>query len=233
MTADPPPDRCGTELGYQDHLAGVPFPEDNGGDPCGCRRAHAAKRADYRRRRYLNHSPLSVDATGTRRRLQALAAVGWSLAEQSRRLGWHESTAHRVASRQWVWVETAEKVRGLYDELAMTPGTNRRARNDAARKGWPPPLAWSDEEIDDPDATPAVPVDDGGLDELAVEHVIDGATMRLTGPELLAAAIVLNGRGHDYALIAARCRSDVATVRRVLNTAQQRAIREAAKRRAA
>jgi hypothetical protein len=140
--------RCGTELGYQDHLR-------EGSPKCTpCRQAHSATRADYPRRRYLNHAPLSVDATGTRRRIQALAAIGWSMGEQSRRLGWHESMAHSLTKRRWVIPGTAAKVAALYDELSMTPGTNLRARNEAARKGWAVPLAWDDDEIDDPAARP-------------------------------------------------------------------------------
>lgn len=140
--------RCGRETGYQDHIRSRTT-------PCApCRRAHADKRADYRRRRYLNHAPLSVDATGTRRRIQALAAIGWSLAEQSRRLGMERSAAHAMTTRAWVTVETAAKVAALYDELAMTPGTSTRARCDARRRGWPVPLAWDEEDLDDPAATP-------------------------------------------------------------------------------
>lgn len=144
--------RCGQEIGYQDHVR-------NRTPKCApCRRAHADKRADYRRRRYLHHAPLSVDATGTRRRIQALAAIGWSLAEQSRRLGMHVSAAHSMTTRAWVTVATAAKVAALYDELSMIPGSNNRARADAQRKGWVSPLAWDEEDLDDPAAKPAAHV---------------------------------------------------------------------------
>jgi hypothetical protein len=50
---------------------------------------------------------------------------------------------------------TAGQVARVYDELAMTPGPSTRARDAAARRGWVPPLAWDDDEIDDPQARPA------------------------------------------------------------------------------
>jgi hypothetical protein len=58
---------------------------------------------------------------------------------------------------------TARAVCALYDELWDQPppeGTHRdkiaasRARNRAAAHGWPPPLAWDDDTIDDPDVVP-------------------------------------------------------------------------------
>ncbi len=209
----PPPDRCGTELGYMIHVR-------QGTPKCvACKRAHAERRAAYRRRRYLNHAPLSVDATGTRRRLQALAAIGWSLAEQSRRLGWHDSTAHSVAARKWVWIETAEKVRALYDELAMTPGTNKRASNDAARKGWPPPLAWSDEELDDPNATPATLEHTNELDEVAVQRAMGGGRVTLSQAERAEAVRRLTALGLSATEVAARMSITTRTVTRLRKSA--------------
>lgn len=42
----------GTEKGYIYHIRrGVPFPEDEGDDPCGCRKAHAAHHLNRRRLR--------------------------------------------------------------------------------------------------------------------------------------------------------------------------------------
>jgi hypothetical protein len=77
-----------------------------------------------------------VDATGTRRRVQALA--------------------RRLAGGQ-VPPDFADRVRRLYDQLwNVTPVglAADRARAAARRFGWVSPLAWDDHEIDVPAATP-------------------------------------------------------------------------------
>lgn len=106
-----------------------------------------------------------VDATGTRRRLQALAVLGWSQPRLAARLG--IATDHLsciVRGRiERVKSSTAAAARDLYDELWNTPPTGlnpvensaiRRARNAAVARGWAPPMAWDDDSIDDPGAEP-------------------------------------------------------------------------------
>lgn len=108
---------------------------------------------------------LTIDGTGTRRRLQALVADGWSMSELARRLNVLPSNLHTtVHGRKEVTVATATKAAALYDQLwdSTPPPSGRhgsvpaRARAYASRKGWVPPLAWDDETIDNPDATPHV-----------------------------------------------------------------------------
>lgn len=104
-----------------------------------------------------------VDATGTRRRLQALIAVGWSGSKLADRLGLTVSNFWAALDCAQVTARRARAVRALYDEMwdqAPPEGDHRsriaasRARNMAARRGWPPPLAWDDERIGDPTAVP-------------------------------------------------------------------------------
>lgn len=97
-----------------------------------------------------------VPSVGTRRRLQALVAIGYSRSELCRRLGVQVSNGHRLFldSHLVVNASTARAVAGLFDELQMKPGSCTRAVNDARRKGWPPPMAWDEDRIDDPAATP-------------------------------------------------------------------------------
>lgn len=97
-----------------------------------------------------------IDAAGTRRRIQALACLGWSLGEQARLIGWTTQNYCALQKRDQVNVGTARIVRDLYDRLSMTPapeGRNgvARARNEAARKGFLPPLAWDEDLLDLPD----------------------------------------------------------------------------------
>lgn len=101
-----------------------------------------------------------IDPSGTRRRLQALAAIGYSIPAQAARMGRAATNVYRLMSQQSVTVASARQVRDLYDELSMRPPEEtpyvRRARNGAARHGWLPPLAWDDDLIDLPDSLLAV-----------------------------------------------------------------------------
>lgn len=94
-----------------------------------------------------------VDATGTRRRLQALATLGWSRAELARRAGLAPG-ALRITGRR-VHATTAEVVGQLYDALCMRPGPSPRAAARAHRQGCAPPLAWEGRDIDNPRHRPA------------------------------------------------------------------------------
>lgn len=104
-----------------------------------------------------------VDAAGTRRRLHALAAMGWSLAKLAGRLGVHRGNLGKTLACEQVTAGTARAVRALYDGLwnqAPPEDTHAdkvaasRIRNLARTRGWAPPLAWDDESIDDPAARP-------------------------------------------------------------------------------
>lgn len=89
-----------------------------------------------------------VPALGTLRRVQALVAIGWTIAELARRLDIPRLRLDRLDERSHVQAQTARAVDALFRELCMTPGPSNRARRAAERKGWPPPLAWDD--IDNP-----------------------------------------------------------------------------------
>jgi hypothetical protein len=119
-----------------------------------------------------------ADATGTSRRLQALVAIGYSISDLSRGLGYKnmqqvwEWTRHR----QPTLAETsAERVSALYERLSGTPGPSTRARNDARRNEWLPPLAWEDTDIDDPAAEGDVGGDGADIvDPVAIQLALAG-----------------------------------------------------------
>jgi transcriptional regulator with XRE-family HTH domain len=135
-----------------------------------------------------------VDGTGTRRRLQALVAAGWSQAKVAERLGMTGTNLGRVINHSdLVQASTARAVRDLYDQMwdAAPPEEEwrdriaaSRARSHARRNGWMPPLAWDDESIDDPAAWANVNTEPGegpDLDEIAVERLIAGDDWRAIG----------------------------------------------------
>jgi AcrR family transcriptional regulator len=101
------------------------------------------------------------DATGARRRLQALIALGHPVASLARRLG---IAPRRVSSLVYETTATVTPcvhaaVCGLYDQLWDVPPSERTlaerkaaaaARALAANWGWPTPMGLDDDQIDDP-----------------------------------------------------------------------------------
>ena len=96
------------------------------------------------------HGPI----VGATRRLQALGAMGWSMMAVADETGLHFVTLACVqrGAQKRIGAQLNRGITDVHDRLHMTPGPSVRARNDAHRNGWAPPLAWDD--IDDPDETP-------------------------------------------------------------------------------
>lgn len=108
----------------------------------------------------------SVDATGARRRLQALSCIGYGGQHVADLLGMtiESVCAITAGSRPRVFVSTADAVKRLHDQLWDTPpmATTKgdriaigQARGRARRNHWAPSAAWNDETIDNPKARPA------------------------------------------------------------------------------
>lgn len=131
---------------------------------------------------------VAVDGTGTRRRLQALTAIGWSQVQLGRELGLTQTRVYQLLSQDRVGAGTALTVRALYNRLWDTPpspanrfetGAITRARRYAEAHGWCPPMAWDDETIDDPDAAP-----DLGAPSTAAFDVDEYLRLRVEGVSL-------------------------------------------------
>lgn len=104
-----------------------------------------------------------TSSTGTRRRLQALVHQGWSIARLAQQLDANRQRLDRILHDGETTVATHRAVVELYDRLwdqappqhdQRTRIAYSRARRYASDRGWVGPLAWDDETIDDPDATP-------------------------------------------------------------------------------
>lgn len=115
-----------------------------------------------------------------RRKLRALARIGWSCDELTRRLQesgfavgintlWAIRKGHTGLIHTWL----ANEISNLYQRLEMTPGPSRQTVRIAVRDKWPGGLAWDD--IDDANEKPSV-VDAAvvGYDESRVERRIAG-----------------------------------------------------------
>jgi hypothetical protein len=100
-----------------------------------------------------------VDATGTRRRVQAACRAGHSIAAQSRRLGWSAATMRSWLTAAAVHVDIVDAVAILFPTLISQPGGDTAAAEIAASKGWVEARYFSATNIDDPAYDPFAIVD--------------------------------------------------------------------------
>jgi hypothetical protein len=200
---------CGTVHGYRHY---------------GCRCLAARRANSIEHQRYLmrraHEGMLLVDATGSRRRIQALAALGWPYRRIAEVGGFESAQVYTLTRATVVHKDTAAKVAAVYDRLSMQvprpSSSTTRARKAAARKGWLPPLAWDDETIDDPAAEPAMAESEDIVDEVAVQRALSGDRPdTLHRAELIETIHVAHSRGLDDRQIAARLGMKPTTVQRI------------------
>ncbi|MDJ0466095.1 hypothetical protein [Streptomyces sp. H27-C3] len=115
-----------------------------------------------------------IDPTGTRRRVEALGALGWPRQAMADALGHHKNRFYTALASERVSARFARKVADLYDrwwdqkpaDHGVAAWVAERARRVAAEQQWPSPLAWDDASLDDPSAVPVwdavVPAAEGG-----------------------------------------------------------------------
>lgn len=110
-----------------------------------------------------------VPATGSRRRLQALALRGFSLLQMSQAMGhdtcnqvWRVARGVREGKADYVYASTREGVAAIYTKLLDVDPLDiggdamsvSRAQSAARRHGYAPAECWDDDTIDDPSAFP-------------------------------------------------------------------------------
>lgn len=122
-----------------------------------------------------------VPKVGAVRRIRALQAIGHCARDIAEATTLTEREVYLVVNQAGRWITQArwEAVAQAYDRLSMTPGRSVKARSIAAAAGYPPPLAWDDDAIDDVHATPtgiSAEAGDGvgDVDEVAVQAVMSG-----------------------------------------------------------
>ena len=161
-----------------------------------------------------------VNGRGTRRRLQALAAIGWNHHEIARRLGYPRWKVNKALEGAYVDIRVHDDIAALYDELwDQQPPTHTRAQRVgrsyaltvARRHGWLPPLAW-----DDIDTDPAPPTagQEPLLDAIAIELALAGQNVRLTRDERLEATRRGTERGLSLTQLSDLLGVDVRTIDR-------------------
>jgi hypothetical protein len=101
------------------------------------------------------------DGTGTRRRLRALAVMGWPSTAIARRLGVTREHVNDLTNRDGgVQTRTVKRIREVYLQLwnirpedhGVLPYVARQTRERATAKGWHPAAVWDD--IDNPAEEP-------------------------------------------------------------------------------
>jgi hypothetical protein len=116
---------------------------------CRCPAAKEDKRLYHKRIREGRHLPRRVDSTITRRKIRALAALGWPMTDLAKRMQIDARNVSYFATApdtQPVFRSSAEKIAALYMELRDLPGPNEECKRRAARKGWVAPYGWDDIE---------------------------------------------------------------------------------------
>lgn len=126
----------------------------------------------------------TVDATGTRRRVQALMWMGWSTVDIAARSGLPVGQVRVLSGRTTVTDRTAAAITDVYRQLADVPGPSRNVAGKARAYGYLPPAAWDDVDSD-PEPPAAEPIEDGYVDHVAVQKCLDGRYdgQRLTDTE--------------------------------------------------
>lgn len=146
------------------------------------------------------HDSARIDATGTRRRCQAMQARGFPLAAIAGQAGVFPRHFQKSVSCDKVTARLARLVRDVYGlwwsadpgDYGVKAWVADRTRRDADRRGWHGPLAWDDDTIDDPQARPYVPSDEDELDEdfvdpVAVQQFVAGRLSTVRDAEFLDA----------------------------------------------
>lgn len=102
------------------------------------------------------HDPYLLPALGTTRRLRALGAMGWTLQSIAGHVPLTTKTLSLLmaGAQPYVTRDAAEHIARAYDHLCMRHGPSEQSRIVARRRGWAPPLAWDEDELDDPNAEP-------------------------------------------------------------------------------
>ena len=187
---------------------------------CRCESCRAARRVrtEYERNtRAVTGHNVWVPATGTMRRLQALAVAGWSTDMVAARCGAHPRHLAKIRGGEMthVRIRTALRVERVARELVMQPRTDRAAKITkfrAAANGWVPAFAW---DSIDTDPSPAIPDPDAGVDEIRVLWACEGKHVKLTTAERRECVRILHGRRWSDTKIADQLHCTDRTVLRI------------------
>lgn len=142
----------------------------------GCRCSEARESRRVYSKRWRNGKTLKLEATGSRRRLQAVCFMGWSVDYIYDNFNLAHSVQQNILSgkTQIILQSTYDSIILIYDKLSMQLGPSKQTREKAIQKGWHSCLAWDEETIDDPSEEPNLGNGEPVLDEILIEKITLG-----------------------------------------------------------
>jgi len=145
---------------------------------CRCPVCTEAWRLYSKRYREGRLEPSYVDATGTRRRVRGLMALGWTRQHIAESAGLHVETINALATGRSAvtFASTNRAIREVADRLGSKRCPSGITRSRAERAGYLPLLAWDEDTIGDPLAEPHIGGElDAPPDEVAIMRAIHAA----------------------------------------------------------
>ncbi|WAY18432.1 hypothetical protein OF855_24660 [Mycolicibacterium fortuitum] len=97
-----------------------------------------------------------VPVIGSQRRIRALMAIGYTQAHiaQECGLGTGRAVSSVLNARTYLSARVAKGIADAFDRLHMTTGPSELIAKRARMWGWPLPLQWDEDALDNPDAAP-------------------------------------------------------------------------------
>lgn len=138
-----------------------------------------------------------IPGVGTRRRLQALAAIGWPSSVIAERVDRTRGHIAAIRSAEMVTVRVAKEIAQLYQRMYYVrpqPATTderiavTHTLRWSARMLWVPPVAWTEATIDDPTARPSI---------AEASLLRDGLTVRTEVGSVDMVAVLRRATGED------------------------------------
>jgi hypothetical protein len=165
---------------------------------CICPHAREAHRLYQKRMREGRLAPVLLDATGTRRRVQGMWALGHPSTTIIKASGGKldRQQVVRFCQQKRITPGHRDLIAEAYRKLIVCPGTSVRTRDRALAAGYALPVQWG-ANIDDPAAVPDAlepEPDIGEVDEFAIGLALSGQPVPLTDQELIAAVRIGTAR---------------------------------------
>lgn len=176
---------------------------------CRCPHAREAHRIYQKRSREGRNETVLIDATGTRRRVQAMWALGHSsqVIAEACNGRFDRRQVERFCRQEKVTPGHRDLIRAVYRELITWPGASERTRRRALASGYALPVQWGaniEDRCAEPDPIEPLPVELNLIDEVSVELALAGHKVELTDAELVAVLQAGVARGEPLSRLSER-----------------------------
>jgi DNA-binding XRE family transcriptional regulator len=123
-----------------------------------------------------DQSGMMIPNIGTRRRIHALMAIGWTQEELGSRLGVTKTAISVISRNVHVRYETWRAIADMYEQLSGTPGPSDLLATKSRQRGFAVPMAWEGRDIDHPDhmPDPGAVTESADVDEVLLHRIMRG-----------------------------------------------------------